>query len=170
MKTPLIIAGPGVPAGRSTHAFTYLYDLFPTFLGLTGVTPPDKTAGANLQPLWAGTVPKVRDSVFLPFQNIMRSVRDDRWKLIVYPQINHRQLFDLQADPDETRDLAGDSRHAAEIDRLTALMKSWQAKVGDKQTLTVDKPKPKAVSFAGYDRKPDQWQPEWIVEKYFRKR
>jgi arylsulfatase A-like enzyme len=36
----------------------------------------------------------------------MRSVRDRRWKLIVYPRIDHRQLFDLVEDPDEMRDLA----------------------------------------------------------------
>ena len=30
------------------------------------------------------------------------------------------------------------------------------------------KPKSKEISFEGYVRKPDQWQPEWIVKKYFR--
>jgi arylsulfatase A-like enzyme len=166
MKSPLVIAGPGVPHGE-TRAFTYLFDLFPTICGLAGVNPPEKMAGESLQRLWAGTRTQIRDSVFLPFQNVIRSVRDERWKLIVYPPINHRQLFDLQKDLDEIHDLAGDVKHAGEIDRLTALIKSWQAKVGDKQPLTVDKPKPKEINFEGYIRKPDQWQPDWIVRKYF---
>jgi hypothetical protein len=42
-------------------------------------------------------------------------------------------------------------------------------KVGDQQPLTVDKPKPKEVSFDGYLRKADQWQPEWIIQKYFQR-
>lgn len=105
--------------------------------------------------------------MFLPFTGLVRSVRDDRWKLIVYPPINHRQLFDLKADPNEMTDLAADPHHAADIDRLTALMGEWQAKVGDKQPLSVDRPKPREVSFDGYVRKPDQWQPDWIVRKYF---
>jgi hypothetical protein len=64
-----------------------------------------------------------------PFTRAMRSVRDERWKLIVYPPINHVQLFDLRNDPDEMHDLAGDADGAETIERLTRLMKSWQAKV-----------------------------------------
>jgi len=48
----------------------------------------------------------VRDSLFLAFQDKMRSVRDQRWKLHVYPQIKHTLLFDLKADPGERRNLA----------------------------------------------------------------
>ena len=169
MKTPLIVAGPGVPAGKSTDAFVYLLDLFPTVCQLAGVAPPAKVAGSSLEPVWAGRQVKVRDSVFLPFSGVMRAVRDDRWKLIVYPPINHRQLFDLRADPNETRDLAADPKAAGEIERLTGLMKTWQAEVGDTEPLSVEKPKAKDISFDGYVRTPDQWQPEWIVRKYFPK-
>jgi hypothetical protein len=65
------------------------------------------------------------------------------------------------------RDLAADPAHAGEVGRLTALMKSWQEKVGDRQPLAAARPKPKDVSFDGYVRQPDQWQPEWIRKKYF---
>ncbi len=170
MKCPLIIAGPGIPAGRSTAAFTYLFDILPTLCARAGVRPPPGLAGEDLAPLWQGTKDRLRDSVFLPFSGLMRSVRDERWKLIVYPPINHRELFDLRDDPDETHDLAGDPRYAGEIERLTARMRQWQERVGDKQPLTVAKPKPKEVRFDDFTRKPDQWQPEWIVRKYFRDR
>jgi arylsulfatase A-like enzyme len=33
------------------------------------------------------------------------AIRDDRWKLIRYPQVNRTQLFDLQSDPQERNDL-----------------------------------------------------------------
>lgn len=167
MRCPLIIAGPGVPAGQSTQAFTYLFDLFPTICTVTGTTRPEKLAGESLQPLWTGAKKQVRDSVFLPFSGLMRSVRDQRWKLTVYPPINHRQLFDLQDDPDEMRDLASEPKHMKEIERLTLLMKSWQTRVGDTQPLTVANPRSKEVNFDGYVRKPDQWQPAWIIQKYF---
>lgn len=170
MKCPLIVAGPGVPAGKSTEAFTYLLDVLPTVTDLTGLEPPARQAGTSLRPLWTGSRKKVRDSVFLPFSGLMRAVRDERWKLIVYPPINHRELFDLQADPHETKNLATDGKHAAEIERLTTLMKEWQKTVGDTQALSVKKPRPKEVSFDDFERKPDAWQPKWIVEKYFRKR
>jgi arylsulfatase A-like enzyme len=169
MRCPLVIAGPGVPAGGSTDAFTYLFDLFPTVCELAGVKPPGGLAGGSLRPLWAGEKKRLRDSVFLPYTGVMRSVRDDRWKLIVYPPINHRELFDLAADPHETRDLAADPAHAAEVARLTALMKDWQKKVGDTQPLSVEKPRPKDVRFDDFTRTPDKWQPAWVVEKYFKK-
>src|SRR3954454_21899803 len=54
MKSPLIVAGPGIPAGQSTDAFTYLFDLFPTVCELAGARPPGKLAGESLRPLWAG--------------------------------------------------------------------------------------------------------------------
>ena len=36
MRSSLIIAGPGIPAGRSTTAFTYLFDSFPTICNPRG--------------------------------------------------------------------------------------------------------------------------------------
>jgi arylsulfatase A-like enzyme len=169
MKCPLIVAGPGIPAGESTDAFTYLFDLFPTILETAGIELPANLAGESLRPLWNGKR-KIRDSVFLPFSDLMRSVRDERWKLIVYPPINYLEIFDLKTDPHETQNLAADKAHAAEIKRLTSLLKDWQKKVHDTQPLTVENPRPKEVSFDGFERKPDQWQPKWIVEKYFRMR
>lgn len=170
MRCPLIVAGPGVPRGKSTRAFTYLFDLFPTLAGLAGLPPAlpeDRLAGADLRPLWDGTRTRVRDSVFLPFTDTQRAIRDTRWKLIVYPQIHHRQLFDLRRDPLETRNLADDPRHAGEVERLTREMIAWQRRVGDSQPLVVPEPKSGEVSFDGYVRKPDTWQPAWIVDKYF---
>lgn len=169
MKCPLIVAGPGVPAGKSTDAFTYLFDLFPTVCDLTGAKPPEKLAGESLRPLWAGEKKRLRDSVFLPYSGLMRSVRDERWKLIVYPPIDHRELFDLKNDPDETKNLAADPKHATTVERLTALLKDWQKKVGDTLPLTVERPRAKDVRFDDFERKPDKWQPAWIVEKYFKK-
>lgn len=170
MKSPLIIAGPSIPAGKTTDAFTYLFDLFPTICDLISTAPPEKLAGASLMPIWLGAKQGIRDSVFLPYSGLMRSVRDERWKLIIYPPINHRQLFDLQADPHEMKNLAADPARAGEIERLTVLMKDWQKKVGDTQPLSAARPKPKEVRFDDFTRKPDQWQPDWIVEKYFKKR
>lgn len=167
MRCPLIIAGPGIPRGKTTRAFTYLFDLFPTVADVAAVSAPDNLAGHSLRPLWTGEKRQVRGSVFLPFTKTMRAVRDERWKLIAYPQINHRQLFDLRRDPLEQHNLAEEPRYAAQIERLTALMHDWQQRVGDSQPLTVDSPKPKEIDLEGFVRKPDPWQPAWIVEKYF---
>ena len=167
MRSPLIIAGPGVPSGKSTSAFTYLFDLFPTIADLAQVQAPSNLAGTSLRPLWTGERKAVRDSVFLPFTDSMRAIRDSRFKLIVYPQINHRQLFDLKKDPSERQNLAEDPRYTAQQQALVVQLQEWQAKTGDTQPLSVPNPKPKALITEGYECKPDAWQPKWIVEKYF---
>lgn len=71
-----------------------------------------------------------------------RAVRDDRWKLIRYPQVNQTQLFDLKTDPDERTNLAGDPAHAAKITELTALLEKEMQHDGDLAPLTVPNPKP----------------------------
>ena len=86
--------------------------------------------------------------MFLAYRDVQRAIRDDRWKLIVYPQVNHRQLFDLTNDPHELHDLAGDARHAQEVERLTKLLRAAQAEVGDTQPLTVANPQPRTFDFS----------------------
>ena len=144
---PLIFVGPGIPAGQRREAFCYLLDIFPTLGELAGVAAPEGNEGRSLRPVITGQAAGLRDSIFTAYRHIHRAVRDDRWKLIVYTQINKIQLFDLRADPAETRDLAADKAHAAEIDRLTGLLKAWQQKLGDTQPLTTDKPQPLAFDF-----------------------
>ena len=56
--------------------------------------------------------------LFLSYLGVQRAVRDDRWKLICYPQVNVTQLFDLRRDPDETRNLANDPAQARHVKRL----------------------------------------------------
>ena len=73
--------------------------------------------GINLRPVWEGRKSRVRDSVFLSFKGVQRAVRDDRWKLIRYPEINHTQLFDLENDPDELKNLAADPGQAKCVPR-----------------------------------------------------
>ena len=167
MRTPLIISGPGVPRRKTIDAFTYLLDLFPTLCEATGVTTPNGLAGHSLVPVWQGRQAKVRDSVFLPYLDIQRSVRDERYKLIAYPKISHLQLFDLQADPHETTNLIDRPEHAPHVARLRTLMQDWQAKVGDKVTIPAENRTPERIDLTGRERKPDQWQPDWIVRKYF---
>ena len=167
MLTPLILAGPGVPKGKSTAAFTYLFDLFPTLCELAGVPAPAGVFGESLRPLWDGSKSSLRDTVFLPYIQIQRAVRDERWKLIRYPKLGFSQLFDLQNDPDETRSVYDDPARAPDIARLTAAMQRWQTKVGDTLVLNTGSTPPPKIDLTGKARQTDQWQPEWIVKKYF---
>jgi len=167
MGCPLIFAGPGIPEGGSTQAFSYLLDIFSTVCSLTGIQAPPGVEGRNLEPVWQGQTSKVRDSVFLSFSKIQRSVRDDRWKLIRYPRINHTQLFDVKNDPHELHNLANDPAQSECVRKMLRLLERSQREVGDGLPLTVAEPEPKEIDMTGRQREPDRWQPEWIRRKYF---
>jgi arylsulfatase A-like enzyme len=139
-KAPLIFSGPGIPRGRS-DALVYLYDIYPTVCELVGAGIPDGLDAQSLAPIIAGKENRVRESLFTAYENVQRAVRDERWKLIRYPQINRTQLFDLQHDPDELRDLSAEPAQAGRIERLLAVMRDWQQRVGDDAPLTAESPK-----------------------------
>lgn len=167
MQCPLILSGPGIPRGESSDAFTYVHDTYATVCSFAGITPPQDVDSRNLTPIMHGTEKRVRDSVFLPFQNNQRAINDGRWKLHIYPQINHQLLFDLKSDPHEMNNLAENATHAVEVSRLTALMQSWRTRLGDEYPLSVDDPQPKTPVYSNSNRRLDIWQPKWIRDKYF---
>src|SRR5205823_14628385 len=102
MRPPLVLAGPGIPAGKRSNALVYLFDLFPTACELCGVMPPAGVEGKSLVPVMTGRQEKVRGVVFGAYRQFQRSVRTDSWKLIRYPHIKHTPLFALRAEHDET--------------------------------------------------------------------
>jgi arylsulfatase A-like enzyme len=139
MKVPLIFSGPGIPKGE-TDAMTYIHDIYPTICDMVGADMPEGVDGLSLQGVVEGETKSVRDTIFLAYRDFQRSVRDERWKLIRYPQINRTQLFDLAADPRETNDLAGDPTYAPQIERLMELLAEEQKLHGDELPLTSDNP------------------------------
>jgi arylsulfatase A-like enzyme len=169
MKVPLIFAGPGIPSGKYSTAFTYLFDIFPTICDLAAIQAPNDLDGQSLKQIWDGKKDKVRDSVFLPFLQIQRAVRDEQWKLICYPKISYMELFDLKNDPYEKRNLIFNPKYETQKKRLLSLMKQWQEKCGDSLNIPDEIKKPQKPDFSKekLQRKPDQWQPDWIVKKYF---
>jgi arylsulfatase A-like enzyme len=142
MKAPLVFAGPQIRRGQS-DALVYLMDIYPTICDLVGARVPDRLDGRSLARVIAGQAPdgSIRDSVFLALGNVQRAVRDERWKLIRYPQINLVQLFDLHVDPDEKHSLADDPAQRSCIEHLTELMRDWQHWMGDPLPLTFKNPR-----------------------------
>jgi len=131
-RMPLVFVGPGIPRG-SSDALVYLLDLFPTACELAGLEPPQAVEGKSLVPVMCGRQEKVRDFVIGAYKSYQRSVRDSRWKLIEYRVRGERttQLFDLQNDPHELKNLADDPRAAPQRKRLEALLRQTLAEVDD---------------------------------------
>ena len=89
-----------------------------------------------------------------------RAIRDDRWKLIRYPQISKTQLFDLASDPGEKHDLADDPKYSAELQRLTDRLTQEQTAADDQLPLTATKQIPAEFDFSAVKKKPAESRKE----------
>ncbi len=113
IRVPLILAGPDI-APRVVQAQAELADLFPTVLQFTGVESPARLDGRSLLALARGEPAEPPHPRAFSFQNPdMVAVRaESRYKLIYRGPSSHdgehrSRLFDLEADPGETEDVAG---------------------------------------------------------------
>lgn len=107
VKVPLLISGPGVPAGRTDDSPVYLLDIFPTLCDLCGIPVPASVDGKSFSCLIRGDGTAPRDSLYLAFQARIRGVIAGGYKLIEYRTENLKltQVFDLARDPWEMNNL-----------------------------------------------------------------
>lgn len=101
IRVPLIMAGPTVPQGETRDSYVYLSDIYPTLCQLIGVKIPPSVEGVSLVPVIHNEKASVRDELYFAYADLLRAVKDQRYKLIhyKYKDETHFQLFDLQTDP-----------------------------------------------------------------------
>lgn len=167
MKVPLIIRGPGIPKGAVTDALAYLFDLYPTLAGLCSLPAPADIDGVNLAEIISGKTNEMRQSLFTAYRHTIRAVRNKEWKLIRYPELDHAQLFNLINDPLELNNLAIHTEYVEKLAEMMELLTGWQRVVNDTVPLTAKNLKPMDYDHNRLQRKPDQWQPEYTLKKYF---
>ncbi len=115
-RIPLIVAGPGVPA-RAVTDQVRIVDVMPTVLELVGIETPAEVQGTSLMPLARGEALDLLayTETYYPRYHYgwseLTAVRDGRFKFIAAPR---RELYDIQADPGETQDLAGENPRMAD--------------------------------------------------------
>ena len=167
MKVPLIITGPGIPKGKVSDALVYLFDLYPTLAEFCSLPSPEGIDGKSLVPVISGNSNEVRTSLFTVYRTTVRAVRTKEWKLIRYPERDYTQLFDLVNDPLELNNLAGVDGNEPRIEEMMKLMREWQNEVNDTVPLTGEKILPLQYDHTRLVRKPDRWQPQYTLQKYF---
>lgn len=131
VRMPLIIAGPGIQRGRRIDDLVYQHCLYATTCELTGVPVPSTVEFPSLVPLLRGQGPLPYDDVFCYYREFQRSLRTRTHKLIVYPQVNRTQLFDLEHDPWEIRDLSGETASRPLLQDLKARLVRRQRQLED---------------------------------------
>jgi arylsulfatase A-like enzyme/Flp pilus assembly protein TadD len=118
-RVPLLLAGPGLPAGRVVAGVAPLRDVAPTLLDLAGLPPLPSASGASLRALIEGGGSREAYLETLATQlewgwSPLLGLRTRDWKYVRAPR---PELYDLRADPHETRDLAArEPARAAELD------------------------------------------------------
>ena len=134
VRVPLLLSGPGVPRGAVCERLVYSLDLYATLAGLAEITVPEATESRPLLATAGDDGAPGRETIFSMYKDCQRMVRDDRWKLIRYRVngVERLQLFDLQNDPGEMRDLAADPAHADIVSRLLDRLGGWQKRVEDR--------------------------------------
>lgn len=121
IRVPLLAYAPGrFAAGTTVTDMVQNTDIAPTLLSAAGVFPPDHMDGRSFLPLLEGEDVPWRDEIFyeyfwerqFPQQPTMFSVRTDRYKYIYYHGVwATDELYDLQEDPQETRNLIDAEQH-----------------------------------------------------------
>jgi arylsulfatase A-like enzyme len=131
VNIPMIVRWPdrlGLNAkrGQVWNDLAELRDVLPTFLDAAGLPCPKAVEGASLLDAlrgkpWRTMLDLEHASCYDPKDGWV-ALTDQRYKYVYYTITGVHQLFDLQNDPHELRDLAADSASAA-------LVKEWRQKM-----------------------------------------
>lgn len=143
---PLIISGHSISAMK-VNAPVSSEDLFPTIMGLAGLSTPDKVPGCDLSVLINGKAQMPdRPGVLLQFiweprknaslnKKLWRGFRSQYYKLTVLGDIEHGlkpwQFFDLKNDPYELNNLINSPEHKELIEQHYNWMKTQMLEIED---------------------------------------
>ena len=142
IRSPLLIAGPGIDSGRQVAAFAYVWDIMPTILEMVGIEHPGEFRGRKVEPmrgrslegLLTGTKKAVyNDTEFICGEMGGRGMwaRQGNYKAVKVEApygSGTWKLFNLKDDPGETRNLAG--KQPQKLKELQAAWDRYAKEVG----------------------------------------
>jgi len=138
IRIPLLVRyPPKFPPGSVVDEMALSIDLAPTLVELAGAKPRHEMDGRSLLPLLEGDQPADwrksflieynTDTVFPRVRNMgYKAIRTKRWKYISYNQLEGMdELYDLENDPYEMRNLIGDSASQSTLNRLQSELRQF---------------------------------------------
>jgi len=153
IRLPMLVRYPrGVKeAGRTVSEMALNVDLAPTLLDLAGLPVPGEMQGVSWRPLLEARPTPWRKSWYYEYYEFPavhmvrpnRGVRTDRWKYIEWPAWHGKireeptdypaeyELYDLQTDPDEMKNLYGDPKGADKVAELRQEMARLRTELKD---------------------------------------
>ncbi len=146
-RVPLIFAGPGVTKQQLCSQPAELLDIYPTLIDLCGLAPRGDLEGISLLPQLQDAQAERERPAITSHNQGNHGVRSVDWRYIRYAD-GTEELYDMRNDPNEWKNLAGDSEYAAVI----AEHQKWLPKVdvglapnSSSRVLTYDKETDTAV-------------------------
>jgi uncharacterized sulfatase len=122
-RVPLLMATPGLQQpGVATRSFAELVDIYPTLTELAGLPSPTGLQGTSLAPLLQDPSRTVKTAVFTVThrgRQLGRSIRTERYRFTRW-RPDAAELYDLEADPHEYKNLARDPQFAKVVEEMQA--------------------------------------------------
>ncbi|MEM7231865.1 MAG: sulfatase [Planctomycetota bacterium] len=140
LRVPLLVRWPGVvKAGSVNDDIALNLDFAPTLLEAIGAKRPKSFQGVSLLPLLKGQTPETwRQSLYYRYYRSHfktephYGVRTKRYKLIHFPSPGHWELFDLEKDPLEMKNLYADPEAKATRESLVNELARLRKQYGDR--------------------------------------
>lgn len=106
LRTPLIVAGPDIVAGRKLDGMASTVDLAPTLLDYANVPLPSAMQGVSMCRAIRGDEPLPRDAALTENDDDIavmraRTLTTRQWKITWYCNTQDGELYNRQQDPDE---------------------------------------------------------------------
>jgi len=111
IRVPFIARWPGhIEPNQESNALISLVDLPITFLSAANLPDMPDTQGADQLPVWRGEADRVRDNLVVEHRAQRREIHmktfvNERYKLTVHFRLDEGELYDLQTDPGEIKNL-----------------------------------------------------------------
>lgn len=132
MKAPLIVVGPGIPAGKRIETPVYVQDFVATALDWANVEKPEHVEFQSLLPLIRGERDEQYELIYGAYEmEKQRMVRKGDFKLIHYPKNDKFLMFNVVSDPHELEDLAELPEFEDRLNEMKADLKELMESMGD---------------------------------------
>jgi arylsulfatase A-like enzyme len=131
LRVPFVMAGPGIPEGKSVDTPIYLQDVMPTLVELAGGSVEGIEFRSVLPAL--GNAPEsARKAIYAAYlEKSQRAIIVDQDKLILYPEGKVALHFDLRADPLELQPLPASEATLPQRQKLFAALLEEQKAFAD---------------------------------------